>query len=222
MRKSLYVLLAATTIGLFIMTLWTGSIFFSVISQRDQSVTDNIQYIEDDPIEGQVTISVRSKMYEGILSQVYFNISLMIQGSTAMNLTIESIIIVLSPLDLENRTEADLPKYVGVNNTQLNFENVRFVNIEGIIEIRPVIITGEIYLGCGIEWILRNGSLSGPCEYGNNCWFGTDGSLFMTPVIVYPAFLQLQGWSYGFVGTLLIWMILVVYNFKKNRTRTNP
>ena len=212
MRKSFYGLLAVLTIGLLIMTSWTGFIF-SEIPRSHQSVTDNFQYIEDDPLEGQVMLGSNTQMYEGIRNQVYYNISLEIQSSTAMNLIIERIEFYLSPLNLESR------ELVGHSHIQLQIENTTSVNVMGSAEIRPVIITGETYLGCGVEYILSNVSLSGPFEYGNDSWFGPDGSLLMIPVTVYPTFLHPQGWLYGYTGTMILWGII---GFNELRKRIPP
>lgn len=198
------------------MTIWTGSISNTVASQQWQSATDSFQYITDSPLEGQMTISVINQMYEGVPTKVSFNISLTVPGTVAMSLIIKKVSLVLTPLDPENRTEAEIPTEVGRTNTNLEIENTTFANLVGTAVITPVIIGGELYLGCGVDYILSNDSLSGPFEYGINSWFGLDGSLFMIPVTVYPSFLQFQGWFYGFIGTMLVWGLIVLNKFRKD------
>ena len=214
-RKPIYVFLTAVTLGLLVMTIWTGSISNTVTSQTWHSATDTFQYITDSPLEGQMTISVINQMYEGVPCKVAFNISLTVPGTVTMSLRIKKVSFVLTPLDPENRTEFEMPTEVGRTTTNLDIENTTYVNLAGTADITPVIITGEVYLGCGVDYILSNDSLSGPFEYGINSWFGLDGSLFMIPVIVYPWFLQHQGWFYGFIGTLLVWGLIVLDKFRK-------
>jgi hypothetical protein len=161
-----------------------------------------------------MTISVTNQMYEGVPCKVAFNISLKVPSTVDMSLIIKKVSLVLTPLDPENRTEFESPKEIGRTNTNLEIENTTYVNLAGTADITPVVITGEVYLGCGVDYILSNDSLSGPFEYGINSWFGLDGSLFMIPVTVYPSFLQFQGWFYGFIGTLTIWGIIMLHKFR--------
>lgn len=97
----------------------------------------------------------------------------------------------------------------------LQLDNATSVNLTGRTTITPVIITGDVFLGCRIDYIIRNESSSGMCEYGENCWFGPDGSLFMIPVSVFPSLLQLEGWSNGLTGALLIWCLVALNEFRE-------
>ncbi|NHI90386.1 MAG: hypothetical protein EAX87_12740 [Candidatus Thorarchaeota archaeon] len=207
--------MTTVTLGLLAITIWTGGISNTITSQTWQSATDTFQYITDSPLEGQMTISVMNQMYESVPTEVAFNISLTVPGTVAMGLIIKKVSLVLTPLDPENRTEFEIPTEIGRTSTNLEIENTTCVNLAGTADIRPVIITGDVYLGCGVDYILSNDSLSEPLEYGINSWFGLDGSLFMIPVTVYPSFLQFQGWSYAFIGTLLLWGLVVLDKFRK-------
>lgn len=215
MRKVLYGVLALATIGLFIMTGWTGNISQAVNSQLGPSATDTFQNVDDAPIEANITLIAFREMYEGVSTWVHFNITLVIQGSSPMNMTIRSIDFLFSPLDLENRTEADLPKTVGWYRLTLEIANATRVNIEGKARITPVIITGDVFLGCGVDYIISNGTSSDGCGWGDNCWFARDGALFMLPVVVHPSVLRLEGWSYGLAGALLIWSLVALNEFRK-------
>lgn len=97
-------MLTFATISLLIMVVWTGSISQTVNSQLSQSATATFQYVDDDPVEGQVTVESYKEMYEGVYTPIFFNISLIVQGHTPMYLEIRSIEFLFSPLDLENRT----------------------------------------------------------------------------------------------------------------------
>lgn len=216
LRKALFGVLALSTIGLFIMTFWTGSIVLTMNSQLDQSATDTFQYaVGDTPIEANITLRTFREMYEDVSTPVHFNITLVIQGPSPMNMTIRSIEFLLSPLDLENRTEANLPRIVGSFGVMLQITNATRVTIEGSAQITPVIITGDVFLGCGVDYLISNGTSSSSCEWGENCWFAIDGSLFMLPVVVYPSVLRLEGWSYGLTGGLLIWCLIALNVFRK-------
>lgn len=208
-------MLTLATIGLITMTVWSGSISRAVNSQLDQSATDTFQYVDDEPIEANITLNAFREMFEDVSTWVYFNISMVIKGSSSMNMTIRSIEFLFSPLDFENRTEADLPRTVGWYGLTLQIENATRVNIEGKARITPVIISGDVFLGCGIDYIIRNGTSSDSCEWGDNCWFARDGALFMLPVVVYPSVLRLEGWSYGMAGTLLIWCLIILNSLRK-------
>ncbi len=208
-------MLTLATIGLITMTVWSGSISRAVNSQLDQSATDTFQYVDDEPIEANITLNAFREMFEDVSTWVYFNISMVIKGSSPMNMTIRSIEFFFSPLDFKNRTEADPIRTVGWYGLTLQIENATRVNIEGKARITPVIISGDVFLGCGVDYIIRNGTSSDSCEWGDNCWFGRDGALFMLPVVVYPSVLRLEGWSYGMAGILLIWCLIILNSLRK-------
>ena len=214
LRRSLYGILTLATIGLIVMTGWSGIISSAVNSQTGQIASDTFQN-DDAPIEANITLSAFHEMYEHVSTGVYFNITLVILGPSPMNMTIRSIEFLFSPLDLETRMEADLPKIVGWYGLTLKIANTTRVNIEGTARITPVIISGDVFLGCGIDYVITNGTSSDSCEWGDNCWFATDGSLFMLPVVVYPSVVSSEGWSYGLVGALLIWCLVALNEFRK-------
>jgi hypothetical protein len=216
MRKVLYGVLTLITIGFLIVAGWTGGIYREINSHHGQFATDTFQYVDDDPIEGNVTLHSPNEMYEGVPISVFFNISLEVQGHVPMYLEIRRIEFLFTPIDLENRTEADLPKEVGRwSAIALQIENASSVNIASTTTITPDIITGDVFLGCSVDYLIRNDSLSGPCEYGNDCWFGPDGSLFMIPVNVYPLILEPSSWSVGLAGSLLVWVLIVINEFRR-------
>ena len=195
---------------------WSGGIYRTMNSRFPMSKSDTFQYVEDDPLDGNVTVTTYSQMYEGEPTHVLYNITLEVQGGTPMNLNIESIELIFTPLDIENRTEANLPRVVGlVDFWTLHIENTTFVNIVGTTTITPVIIEGDVFLGCRVDYVLRNDSSSGFCEFGNNCWFGPDGSEFMIPVSVVPLILRPEGWWNGLEGLLLIWCLVILYEIRK-------
>ena len=196
------------------MTVWTGNISRAVHSQPGQIASDTFQYEDGVSIEANIRVNAFKEMYEGVYSRVWFNISLVIQGPSPMSMTIRSIEFLFSPLDLENRTEADLPRTVGSIGLMFQIVNVTRMNIVGSARINPVIITGDVFLGCGVDYSISNCTSTDSCEWGVNWWGGRAGSLFMLPVVVYPSVLRLEGWSYGLTGSLLIWCLIVLDVFR--------
>jgi hypothetical protein len=197
------------------MTVWSGTVSRAVESSTEQSASGTFQNVGDAPIDVNITLNAHPEMYESVSTSVYFNISLVILGSSPMNMTIRGIEFLFSPLDLETRLEADLPRTVGSYGLTFQIANATRMNIEGSVQITPVIISGEVFLGCGVDYIISNSTSSGTCEWGDNCWFAIDGSLFMIPVVVYPSILRLEGWSCGLAGSLLICGLVALYEFWK-------
>ena len=209
MRKVFYLLLVIVTIILLSAALYTDSISRRVFSYEEEGATGNLEYI-DDPLVGQITIASFQEMYEVTAFSVWFNLTLDIISITPMNLTIERISFFFTPTDYLDRTESIYPLQVGSIPINLYFENASHLSIGGRGEIQPVVIDGDVFLGLGIEYELRNHSSSEP-----NSWSGGDGDLFMFPVVVYPTYLRVEGWFTGFISSLILCLLAVIYEFRK-------
>ena len=203
-------ILALVTCGLFIMTVWTGEISRTVYSTDEQYKTEPFQYTEDTPLSGIITIGVCPNMYESVPIPVWFNISIGILGHTPMNLTIDMIVIVLSPVDSLGGTDPILRKEVGTYYNTIEIVNITFFGIYGQMMITPVLIEGDVFLGASVSYHLINHSTTEP-----NAWSGADGSLLMIPVNVIPSIQRVEGWSYAFRTVVLVWCVLAAYGFKK-------
>ncbi len=203
-------ILAIVTCGLFIMTAWTGAISRAVHSTDARYKTDPFQYEEDTPLSGRITIGVCPNMYESVPTAVWFNISIDILGHTPMNLTIDRIVVLLSPSDILGGTDPLLRKEIGAYSNTIELVNATSFRIYGQMMIMPVLIEGDIFLGAGVYYHLRNHSTTEP-----NAWSGVDGFLLMIPVNVIPLIQRVEGWSYAFTTVVLVWCVFAAYGLKK-------
>ena len=210
MRRVLTGMLVIATIALLVITAYTTVLTQNVYSSDPVTSTSSFQYIDDSPLSGEITLSAVPEIIESEPTYVFYNITLDIIDSRPMNLTIEDIEVYFTPTDYLDRAEVDIPKLVGSSPIDIFIQNATRLNIQGRIEITPVVIEGNVYLGGGVEYSIRNHSSTEP-----NAWSGTDGNLLMIPITVYPVALKPDLWRLGFGVSLTLCIIVILYRYRE-------